>query len=695
MKRCAGAALLLAFFSVSPLARGESLPAADAEAVCSLRSAYTAERSYFSEYDRFGSLSEAGFLPLPCADGTRVGTSGEEVAGCHFRYRIRHGGAPAALRIEALDARGRPRFAVDARRRFTRRGVEVPLPDCDAWRARADPLAHYHEVVARDDCEVPPASPNHPCYAALRELIALAHQGVGAAQKALAHHPFARELDPTWKPNTVQRLCAWMPGARGRAEAAEELFRKGGLLALVKSPSCSKEGRQIAAETLLTHLESFCPGATCLEALHQLAKVHSPAYHVALADHAAVVARELLKLGESELQKELVAVLDFPPATAKAFLALRHGQPAALERLKDLPDDPVTALLCQEVSARSEQAEARLHLAAGLRGAKIDPIALSTWLASASCYELQTVRMPVPGRDQLPLWIATVPRCPKAVALRLQTVLPTVPAGEIPALLAPLDDTQVRALDDVLGLDDPARTQALLAWVVERIPRQLQWAALNEESVRWLLRPETVCRLGGRDPLLQTLAYNWSLSLSSPSPATRRLVFSNALAAPISTDTLRRLIGISREWPEQLELLAPVRQGTSSSLKAATGMALAIAGSRTIPVELADACAAELAQYARCTGKIDATLGPRPLGQLQLCGFFNCENPVSLQGYCDERKRRVSQCNPVCGDELPRWSVLWDLGNAASKPIVLHAADRACDPTLEIRGPRPGVVIAP
>lgn len=71
-------------------AKSFTCAAQEREGFNSLRSLYTAERSYFQEKDQYSSnLANVGFLPESCSDGTRppVQEPGG-VAGCRFVYSV-------------------------------------------------------------------------------------------------------------------------------------------------------------------------------------------------------------------------------------------------------------------------------------------------------------------------------------------------------------------------------------------------------------------------------------------------------------------------------------------------------------------------------------------------------------------------------------------------------------------------------
>lgn len=62
----------------------------DCEGIRELKALYTAELMHFYEKDRYStSLSQVGFSPAPCADGSRARAPGADwVAGCRFSYRV-------------------------------------------------------------------------------------------------------------------------------------------------------------------------------------------------------------------------------------------------------------------------------------------------------------------------------------------------------------------------------------------------------------------------------------------------------------------------------------------------------------------------------------------------------------------------------------------------------------------------------
>jgi len=67
-----------------------SCAAQEREGVQGIRGLFTGERALFAEKDRYSSnLTEVGFLPLSCTDGTRPsGPDSSWVGGCRFIYRV-------------------------------------------------------------------------------------------------------------------------------------------------------------------------------------------------------------------------------------------------------------------------------------------------------------------------------------------------------------------------------------------------------------------------------------------------------------------------------------------------------------------------------------------------------------------------------------------------------------------------------
>ncbi|MBF5043249.1 hypothetical protein FGE12_12690 [Aggregicoccus sp. 17bor-14] len=75
--------------ALAPEVCGARLAPSVCEAAVNLRGLFTAEKAYFGEKDRYSEdLSQVGFLPEPCLDGTRFEGGLPPAAGCHFAYSV-------------------------------------------------------------------------------------------------------------------------------------------------------------------------------------------------------------------------------------------------------------------------------------------------------------------------------------------------------------------------------------------------------------------------------------------------------------------------------------------------------------------------------------------------------------------------------------------------------------------------------
>lgn len=80
--------------SWAPVAMAEDTPfdcgGLDGEGIREMRALFEAQRSFFSERDRYAQdLAQVGFSPAACADGSRAPVPGPGwVAGCHFAYQV-------------------------------------------------------------------------------------------------------------------------------------------------------------------------------------------------------------------------------------------------------------------------------------------------------------------------------------------------------------------------------------------------------------------------------------------------------------------------------------------------------------------------------------------------------------------------------------------------------------------------------
>jgi hypothetical protein len=118
----------------------------DCEGIREVKALYEAERSYFAETDRYSAvLSQVGFSPAPCADGSRARAPGADwVAGCHFSYRVMSvTGLPSpTFSAEARGAPGTPAEGVTLQ-------VHAPAYDTRVlWLERAG----QRSTVDWDEC---------------------------------------------------------------------------------------------------------------------------------------------------------------------------------------------------------------------------------------------------------------------------------------------------------------------------------------------------------------------------------------------------------------------------------------------------------------------------------------------------------------------------------------------------------------
>lgn len=335
-----------------PAAAGEPAHPVSDEAVCQLRLAFTAERSFFAEKDRVSpDFAEIGFTPLPCVDGTRAAPArgGTEVASCRFEFIAEGTGEgpaePGGLQIVAigrrLGAEG-TRYAVSfATGQIIGPQGPMPAPDCGAWIAIADPLQHYHQVIAEYACTETYA-PSHPCYGALQELISLAKQGVGVAVLEYAKNPVAHELDPAEPKDVVRTLCGSFATAPERSAAAAQLFREARLAdVLLGSSPCRPPGIEAASPFLVGVIASVCPGPRCLPLFERLRTARLPELDQQLAPIADKLVGEVVRTDPRLRDRALFLIGVTQPECPRLLAQLLDGAPVIPDQLRGCASGPV------------------------------------------------------------------------------------------------------------------------------------------------------------------------------------------------------------------------------------------------------------------------------------------------------------------------------------------------------------------
>ncbi|MFP2925642.1 hypothetical protein ACLESO_10560 [Pyxidicoccus sp. 3LG] len=480
------------------------------EALCALRGLFTAQKSYYQEKDWYSDLpTQLGFAPDECLDGTQVlSPHPVHARGCHFIYRIQTLGPRAQdFHAEALGVAGPwrgVRFELRSDGRVLRAdGSEAQLSCEEAPRERT-PFVRYFETVAERDCTLPPTSTTDPCHAALGDMVRLANEGQGLAQRLYATRPFAKAMGMRQPVSPFISLCAAdSRSQKERERAAKALERSGTLAESVLSRHCDRAGVLTGLRRLLAPGAAPCPGTTCLPLL-ALAR-NTPESTRILQTHAEPIAAALMALPAWERASAFTAVLGHPNAAATALAQLLEGVPVTAGALPAPESDPVTSRLI--LDAARDVPQAALSLRASRELARDGGLSAPTFeeLLATDCAGLERALPPRLSAEQLRRLSKEAGRCPDLYVSRLMPEATRLPVEDIPSLLAPLGPEHRVLLRDKLGLLEGARAEALVVWVVEQAPELLPALRITKQVAQQLLRPELSSRLGGKSAVLETL----------------------------------------------------------------------------------------------------------------------------------------------------------------------------------------------
>ncbi len=665
------------------------------EAVCGLKGLFTTERAYFNEKDRYDPSPERlGFLPLPCADGTRPSTSGgASVGGCRFVFTVTEAGtALESLRAEAHGVGAGVeglRFVVDDQGRITRADTRalVAEPDCEAWRREADPLWRYHDIIMEHDCVSGPYDAKHPCSGALAELASLARAGVGVAQREYAAHPTARELAPLEAPTPAMSLCGLLATAEQRARAAETLERRGELVAAVLEPRCHAEGLRVALPRVLRRFGAVCPGANCLELLTLARRAQVPGLENHLRTHASTLAEAILQQPPDKRGERLSGAVGLSSPHPSALAEALRGKWPGLQRLGKLPAEPVMLALLDRARLAHPELSPRLELLRETMGlGTASPAAFRAWTTTAPCEELNDAHLLELSPTRLRSIAETQARCRGGTVRILQRYSAKLPPRQLMEVLEPLTDEQVGWMISELGLDEPERAGALVDWAVDRQPRLIEAIRATVPVVRKLLSPRNVERLGGRDAVLDMLLRRRGGWQGTMEEEALELVFREALRGTPPPDRVRHLATYLLPPAEMSRLLSGALHSREARVRAAAAAGLAELVGRTIPQEAARACLAEVRVGFQCVEAIAQRMGPPPPGK-RYGPFMGCGAgaprrsplpPQPLEDYCVRLEKEARSCQNACGGLLPVEEELARLETAARESLTYPNSLRAC-----------------
>ncbi|RKH24529.1 hypothetical protein D7V77_20615, partial [Corallococcus sp. CA041A] len=589
--------------------------------MCGLSALYTAEHAFFGEKDRYDLPAAVGFLPLPCADGTRPpAPESHSVGGCQFVFTVLEAGRAPDTTLK-LEARGVTagtqdlRFRMEGHERVITRtdaNARVAPVDCEAWAKTADPLFRYHAIGRRFDCTGGPYAPEHPCTEALTQLVGLTREGVGVARMEYAAHPTARELYPLSPPTPAMLLCGVTATPQQRVQLAERLARQQQLMDAVLVPYCHPEGLRVALPRLFQ--EGACPGPRCLALMSHAQRIRLPERLGILEGRAEPLARWLWDQ-PAPVQRDFLsqaAALPFP--RVEALLSLRKGEWPSLAALQENAFTPLENAWFDQVR-REHPSLFPLH-DIGLELQELgtaSPAAFKLWSEGTPCFELFYATDMAMSAERLRALASAEVRCPGEAIPILSRHLRQLPSTEMMSVLEPLSPAHLRMLRDDLGLYLPGRAEALVDWVMERDIGLLDGLFATPAVVTKLLAPPHVDRLGGREAVLDLLLDSRRSPHITLTEAALLLVMTEALKGAPSAARVRN---VSEQYilPAQKQLLlSDALRARDSRIQAAAAAGLAAwKESSGIPAPAARACLAEARLTLACLATQAKHLGPPP-----------------------------------------------------------------------------------
>ncbi|RKH17024.1 hypothetical protein D7X74_13775 [Corallococcus sp. CA047B] len=593
------------------------------EALCGLTALHAAELAHFGEKDRYAlQPATVGFLPIPCADGTRPSApDSQSVGGCRFLFTVLEAGSGDPDAPLELEARGMTpdtqdlRFRMKGRNGFVTRAASnarVAPADCEAWVREADPLHRYHALVMRYECRGGPYAPEHPCAEALTGLANLAREGVGVARMEYAAHPTARELYPLSPPTPLMHLCGVADTPQQRRQVADTLARQGRLLDAVLSPDCRSEGLRAGLPRLLR--DGACPGPRCLELMTLARRAQVAERLTVLESRASPLAWWLWNQPAAVQRDFLSQAAELSSERTDALLQLREGRSPGLHVLTTPPLTRLETAWLDRALLEHRALSLFVDLLGELqRRAPASDAAFRAWTATVPCHQLDDAYALSLSTERLRAIARTQPRCTETTVQVLSRYLAKLPPADVIDVLKQLTPAQLRTLHLNLDLADPARAEALFDWVMEREPNLLDGLTATPGVVAKLLAPAHADRLGGREAVLDLL-----LGLK-PVPGIRVLpeALKVAAQAALQGAPLPAHVGAIASdrrlsLAEKQTLLAHVLRSPDPRVQAAAAGGLATEPDAVIPATAARACVAEVQTSRECRASRAEVLAPSP-----------------------------------------------------------------------------------
>ncbi|AKJ03652.1 hypothetical protein ATI61_11997 [Archangium gephyra] len=665
------------------------------EGLCELRYLFqlqteSAAQGSFPYYNP--AFHMVGFEPLPCPDGKRPRVDEPyRIGGCHFVYGIDMLDPAAGYTAFARGAPGPARgleFHIDQRGPLT--GTSFEGLDCEAYRARKDPLWRWREPNRKHRCcEQREADP--VCREALGVLVEAHRTGVTSAREPYEGCAAAQGLDP--RRTEEERLCAPGPSFPEREQLARNLAKRGTLVSALARPGCELRAQHASVDILSADFERLCRSEDCPTVLGRMrAAVPGPQVELLLARHVdrvfPLLKRKVEKLRSphelAALLSELLA-LDRDTAFELATLLNDEVDPGSRElqgKVLGLRPEPLTVRLLQSAQQREWPG------AAGVAGLVLEVLGqgelpdaqLRPTLERVPCSLLAHTRTFIETRPGLakPLWEQLERRCPFYEDDRWFALAHLTPAefeqrvAQVGCDKVPWRGNVMR--DDRLGFESKgSRLEEHFGWIGRRCPEEAWNLLVGKKThltpglAEQAVSPEQLRRFrfrGNPEWALGELITSWERrSLLTPEFARG---VARAVAREVTGETdrgtwlVRGLARLKLPPGELRETVAPLLASAKPQVRTATAALLARTGAGDIPRPVALACAREHEALTTCVQDAIRAVGPRPGSSHGLTLVppgsdpFYGKGPPTEAFWCTLMNSRLHGCewNPCTGKPL-------------------------------------------
>ncbi|RKG65037.1 hypothetical protein, partial [Corallococcus terminator] len=240
--------------------------------------------------------------------------------------------------------------------------------------------------------------------------------------------------------------------------------------------------------------------------------------------------------------------------------------------------------------------------------------AFQGWARTVPCDQLQdTKALLPPSIARLRMLARTQPRCADLTAQLLEFYLVRLSPEDLIDVTQPLTSQQLLAMRDSLRIAEPARTEALFIWALERDHNLVHRLTATPSIVSKLLSPVHANRRGGREALLDALLGRRGLLSFGLSPEAFQFVVRESLKGKPPPERVAHIAASSRiPLAEKQALLAGLLRSRDPRLRAAAAGGLARTVGAVIPQAAARACVAELRTARACMDARGTTLAAPP-----------------------------------------------------------------------------------